>query len=81
MSVESANDFLERMKTDEDFAKQVIACPDNESRIKFVRAAGFDFTPEELRPLREELSVEELDAVVAAGSPNPACGKGYIYFN
>lgn len=80
MSVESANDFLERMKTDEDFAKQVIACPDNESRIKFVRAAGFDFTPEELRPLREALSDAELDAVVAGRAPYPSC-SGYIYFN
>ena len=36
MSIESAKAFIERMKTDEDFAKEVKECKDADVRMTFV---------------------------------------------
>lgn len=63
MSIESAKACIERIKTDEDFAKKVIECKDAEARTAVVKAAGFDFTAEELQAWRDELSDDELDSV------------------
>jgi len=48
MSIESAKRFVERMKKDEDFAKQFVESEEAEKRTRIVRTAGFDFTPAEL---------------------------------
>jgi predicted ribosomally synthesized peptide with nif11-like leader len=48
MSIESAKAFIERIKTDEDFAQKYIARKDAEKLMVFVKAEGFDCTPEEL---------------------------------
>ncbi len=37
MSIESAKTFIEKSKTDEDFAKQVKECKDAEARKAFVK--------------------------------------------
>ena len=63
MSIESAKAFLERVKNDEDFRKELEAQASAEERIKFVKAQGFDFTKEEIDSQKEELSDEELEAV------------------
>ncbi len=46
MSIESAKAFLERMKTDEDFRKEVGEKSSPEDRAKLVKDNGFDFTKE-----------------------------------
>ena len=56
MSIESARDFIERVKTDEEFAKRIAGAKSREERADIAKAEGFDFMP-------EELSDEELDAV------------------
>lgn len=89
MSIESAEAFVERMKTDTDFAKQVIACKDTEARRALVKDAGFDFTVDELKtvmanPENEELSDAELASVAGAGCYDdwlectflPPCNEG-----
>ncbi|MEN6462097.1 MAG: Nif11-like leader peptide family natural product precursor [Syntrophomonas sp.] len=63
MSIHSAKKFIERMKTDEDFAKKVIACKDSEERLAFVKMEGFDFTSAEITQKAGELSDEELERV------------------
>jgi predicted ribosomally synthesized peptide with nif11-like leader len=63
MSIESAKAFLERVKNDEDFRKELGEQASAEERMKFVKAQGFDFTKEEINSLNKELSDEELDAV------------------
>ena len=73
MSIESAKNFIDRMKTDEEFAKKVNESKDADARMEFVKTAGFDFIPAEIREAKEELSDEELDAV-AGGSPTWWCG-------
>ena len=59
MSIESANAFLERMKTDEDFRKEVTEIKDSEGRMKFVKSVGFDFTKEEIVSVRVQLTNDE----------------------
>ncbi len=64
MSIESAKAFLERVKNDEDFRKELEGQATVEERIEFAKAQDFDFTKEEIREVHEgSLSDEELDAV------------------
>ena len=63
MSIESAKAFVEKMKTDQDFAKKVNTCKDSDARHSLVKSAGFDFTAEELKKVKSELSESDLDSV------------------
>ena len=72
MSIESAKAFLERMKTDEDFAKKVTACKDSDRRMAFIKGEGFDFTVAEISTVKGELSDEDLD-LVAGGDTWLGC--------
>ena len=63
MSIESARAFVEKMKTDQEFARQVVDKQDKEARIKFALAEGFTFTPEEVNQVSSELSNEDLEKV------------------
>jgi predicted ribosomally synthesized peptide with nif11-like leader len=63
MSIEAAKSFIERMKTDEAFAKKVTACKDAEERSEVVREEGFDFTASELREAGTVLSDDDLEGV------------------
>ncbi len=67
MSIESAKAFLERVKNDEDFRKELEGHASVEGRKKFAKAQGFDFTEEEGREVRESLGEDELEAISAAG--------------
>lgn len=73
MSKEAAKAFLERLKTDQDYAAKIEECQDNEERMELAKLSGFTFTPEELKQVQEELSDEELEQL--AGSARVAsCG-------
>ena len=64
MSIEAAKSFIERMKTDEVFAKKVTACKDAETRMAFAKDSGFDFTAAEIREKTTgELSDDDLENV------------------
>ena len=63
MSIESAKACFERMKTDEDFAKKAGELQDKEAQMAFVRAAGYDFTLEEVDGYMGEMTDDELEAV------------------
>jgi predicted ribosomally synthesized peptide with nif11-like leader len=65
MSIESAKKFVDRMKTDESFAKKVIACKDAEARKAFVKNEGFDCTVEEVKSLTGEIKKEDLASLSA----------------
>ncbi len=67
MSLKSAKEFIDRMKNDPEFAKNVTACKDSETRRQLVASAGFDFTIEEMDLMSSGLSKEELTSV-AGGS-------------
>ena len=67
MSMESAKAFVEKVKSDDEFSKRVARAASREERAEIAKAEGFDFTPEELKSVTEELSVEELE-MVAGGN-------------
>ncbi|RCX19346.1 putative ribosomally synthesized peptide with nif11-like leader [Anaerobacterium chartisolvens] len=68
MSAKSAKLFIERIKTDVEFAEKVKAFGDAKDRMAFVKEAGFDFTDAELKEVQGELSEDDLDAVAGAGN-------------
>ncbi len=63
MSVESAKAFIERMKTDQEFADKVTACEDATARRQLIESAGFDITAEEVKSVASEFSQAELQNV------------------
>ena len=71
MSIESAKAFLERVRNDEDFQKELVDRTSAEERIKFAKAEGFDFTKEEINSLKDELSEDELKGI--AGGKGGYC--------
>jgi predicted ribosomally synthesized peptide with nif11-like leader len=73
MSVISAKAFIEKVKDDEDFREKLGELKDGKERMEFIKAAGFDFTKEEIAKIKEEegLTDEELDNV--AGGCGGAC--------
>ncbi len=74
MSIESAKAFIERIKTDEEFARQVASKKDKEDRMKFVSEQGFNFTEQEIEELKNEMSDNEL------GKISGACWDGACRF-
>ena len=78
MSIGSAKAFMERVKTDPEFAKQVSEKKSAVERHEFVKAEGFDFTADEINQLSSSLSDEELDAVAGGAwlCINNDCGGG-----
>jgi len=84
MSVESARDFIQKVKVDEDFRNQLNQLTDSQARLAFAKKAGFDFTADDIARAKEEqgLTDEELDGV--AGGCGHIClpiQKGDISFN
>ena len=67
MSIDSAKTFFERVQSDETFRRTVGEKSSIEERMAFVKAAGFDFTNDELKSVQSELSDDDLDQV-AGGS-------------
>ena len=81
MSQESANQFLDRLETDEDFATSLAELRDDPAAVQAaIDAAGFDVTQDEIRSafldrFGSELTEEQLESV--AGGLTDEQG-GYI---
>ncbi len=73
MSLESAQQFMTKVKSDKSF-EDSLKQTKTQDRKKFIAEAGFNFTDDELKQAREEVSDEELNAV-AGGTWHPTCGK------
>ncbi len=67
MSIESAKAFIESVQTDEEFRERMKDAADKEARIALVNAEGFDFSEEDIKAVKSELSDDELDAVAGGG--------------
>jgi len=67
MTKEAARALAERMKNDEVFREQVLAQEDAGARIRFVMAAGFECTREEIEPPGDGALTDEEMAWVAGG--------------
>ncbi len=65
MSIESAKAYLERIKSDPDFASKVASLGSPEEKAALIKAEGFDLTGEEVGQLLKELSDGELGQISA----------------
>jgi predicted ribosomally synthesized peptide with nif11-like leader len=65
MSIESAKAYLERIKSDPDFASKVSSLDSPEEKAALIKAEGFDLTGEEIGQLRGALSDDELGQISA----------------
>jgi predicted ribosomally synthesized peptide with nif11-like leader len=64
MSVESARAFVEKMRRDAAFKKQILAAESAAKRKELIKSAGFDFERMHLDSLVSELTPEERDALM-----------------
>jgi predicted ribosomally synthesized peptide with nif11-like leader len=72
MSVEHARLFIEKMKSDEAFAKRVMAIEDVAERLACIQSEGFDCSEAEIKEVSGELSDEDMDGLVGGGeNPKP----------
>lgn len=60
MSIASAQAFVGRMKTNQDFAKKVASCPDRVARLALVNAEGFTVTASEIREASKSVTDYEI---------------------
>lgn len=67
MSIESAQAFLKKIKSDETLKNKVASLKSKEERLDFIKKEGFDFTEEEFYQARSELTPEALDQVAGGG--------------
>lgn len=75
MSMDSAKAFKTRFLEDKEFQKRFLALATAEERQSFLHSEGFDFTPEELAQVRQELSDDELAAVSGGKCCGATCEK------
>ncbi len=73
MSVQSAKDFLAKVKEDKSLADSLGSAADNDARKAIAVKAGFDFTKTEMKDAlnavsSRELSDEDLDTVAGGSS-------------
>jgi len=64
MSVESAKAFVEKMRRDAAFKKQILAAESAAKRKELIKSAGFDFERMHLDSLVSDLTPEERDALM-----------------
>ena len=72
MSLESAREFMKQLIHDVEMSAKLAEAEGLAEKMAVAKAAGFDFSLEELAKVNEELSEAELDAVVG-GEWNPEC--------
>ena len=76
MSLESAREFMAKYQKDQELSAKLSAIKTPAEKMAVAKAAGYDFSLEELAKVGEELSETELDAVVG-GEWNPTCDDGH----
>lgn len=64
MSIESANEFVVKMKTDRNFATLVGGAKSQDDRWSILKATGFDFNKEEFDAVYDDTNDEALLATV-----------------
>ncbi len=68
MTIESAKAFLEKVQNDEDLRTKLSDKNlSGEDRLNIAKAEGFQFSAEEMRNVRGELSEDDMANVVGAG--------------
>jgi predicted ribosomally synthesized peptide with nif11-like leader len=77
MAEDAVKAFVERLTTDEEFAKKVADAPSKEERLRIINEAGYALTASDLSALKAALNVEELSdedlEKVAGGNSSAVC--------
>jgi predicted ribosomally synthesized peptide with nif11-like leader len=68
MSLDQARLFIEKMKSDEAFAKRVMAIEDVAARLACIQSEGFACNEAEIKEVSGELTDAELDAAAGGHS-------------
>jgi predicted ribosomally synthesized peptide with nif11-like leader len=55
MSVESAKEYITRMREDETFRKVINDCTDEQANWEFLKATGYEFTLQEFKLAQEQI--------------------------
>ena len=82
MSVSEADRFIARIESDEVFVEKIAQLENNPDAVyEYVRAEGFDCTPEEIKEAflehyASQLTAEQLDAVAGGLDTSTALGIG-----
>lgn len=63
MSLKSAKAYIERMRSDAKFRESLNKAKSKEEKDKVLKAAGYDFTKEEVDKAASELGLKDLDKV------------------
>lgn len=58
MSIESAKEYMRRMRDDPEFKKTVSGRANDDDAWAFIRAQGYEFTVAEFKQAQEEVSQE-----------------------
>ena len=66
MSVEDARAFIQKIKSDGDFSKQINEATSREACLEIAKNAGLEFSEEEYKTVTAELPVWTMDAWLAA---------------
>jgi len=69
--MESAKAFVERIKTDQEFAAKMKQCENLEEFNECITNAGFNFTQEEVSMVNNILEDDQLEAVLGGVGINP----------
>jgi len=72
MTQVAARALAERMRTDAAFRDEVLAQVDADARLRFVKAAGFDCTREEIEPPGDGALSDEEMTWVSGGANEPS---------
>lgn len=64
MSIEHANAFFDRMRSDEEFRERIMGIENSEERLQAIRDAGFEFSQEDID---ESQNIDSLTSAVAGG--------------
>lgn len=59
MSIQSAKDYITRMREDEGFHRRINDCEDEAANWSFIKEEGFDFTVDEFKKAAEEIYAEK----------------------
>ena len=63
MSMESAQLFMEKMRTDTEFAAKAEGCQTIDELVTFAQQAGYDFSADEAQAVPDDVSDAALEAV------------------
>jgi len=63
MSIESAQQFLDRILNDDEFKANLEKCGSQDERRDFVSRAGYDFTSAELDQAKDAISDEDMEII------------------